>query len=71
MRDPKRIDRFINELRAVWHQFPDWRFGQLMSNMLGAFVGETKKDIFFPEDEEMFAFFRKYAGLDAEVEQKT
>lgn len=71
MRDPKRIGKFCEELKAIWLQFPDWRFGQLMSNMLGDYVAETKKDIFFPEDDEMFAFFRKYAGLDAEGEQKT
>lgn len=31
-----------------------------MSNLLGAYYSETKKDIFFPEDDEMFAFFGKY-----------
>jgi len=60
MRDANRIDRFCDELKAIWHCVPDWRFGQLMSNMLGAYVGETGKDIFFPEDDEMFEFFAKY-----------
>ena len=60
MRDPKRIDEFCDELKALWHCVPDWRFGQLMSNMLGAFVQETGKDIFFPEEPEMMEFFRKY-----------
>lgn len=65
MRDPKRIDRFCDQLKAVWHRVPDWRFGQLMSNMLGDFVGETGRDIFFPEDDEMMEFFLKYVGLSA------
>lgn len=60
MRDPKRIDRFCDELKAIWHTVPDWRFGQLMSNMLGEYVATTKRDIFFPEDEEMMKFFREY-----------
>ena len=60
MRDPDRIDSFCDELARLWHKVPDWRFGQLMSNLLGAYVGETKRDIFFPEDDEMMNFFRKY-----------
>ena len=69
IRDPKRIDRFCDELKLIWHQFPDWRFGQLMSNMLGEFAYQTQKDIFFPEEDEMLAFFRKYAGLDKPSEE--
>lgn len=60
MRDPKRIDTFCDELKAIWHRVPDWRFGQLMSNMFGEYVGETGQDIFFTEDNEMMKFFRKF-----------
>ena len=60
MRDPKRIDKFCDELKTIWHCVPDWRFGQLMSNMLGAYVTEKKRDIFFPEDGELIEFFREY-----------
>lgn len=60
MRDPKRIHKFCDRLAAVWACVPDWRFGQLMSNMLGQYVYETKKDIFFPEDDELIEFFEKY-----------
>lgn len=62
MRDPDRIDQFCNRLKSIWRCVPDWRFGQLMSNMLGAFVDETGRDIFFPEDDEMMEFFIKYIG---------
>lgn len=31
-----------------------------MSNVLGAYVGEKKRDIFFPEDDELLEFFREY-----------
>lgn len=60
MRDPKRIDEFCDELKKLWHHVPDWRFGQLMSNMLGAYVDKTRRDIFFPEDDEMMQFFKEY-----------
>ena len=60
MRDPNRIDQFCNDLAACWHRVPDWRFGQLISNVLGAYVSETKRDIFFPEDNEIMDFIKKY-----------
>lgn len=60
MRDPKRIDKFCDDLKALWHCIPDWRFGQLMSNMLGAYVAQTKRDIYFPEDNELMTFFTEY-----------
>ena len=61
MRDPARIEKFCRVLAETWRRVPDWRFGQLISNMLGDFVAKTGKDIFFPEDEEMLAFVRDYA----------
>lgn len=60
MRDPKRIDKYCEQLAKLWKKVPDWRFGQLMSNLLGEYVGETHRDIFFPEDEELFGFFEEY-----------
>lgn len=53
MRDPKRINPFIKKLAAYWHEVPDWRFGQLMSNFLGFAMDKSKKDIFFIEEDEM------------------
>ena len=60
MRDPNRIDKFCDELNRLWHKVPDWRFGQLMSNVLSAYQAEKMRDIFFPEDDEMMEFFEKY-----------
>ena len=64
MRDPARIEKFCRVLAETWRRVPDWRFGQLISNMLGDFVASTGKDIFFPEDDEMLAFIREYAKED-------
>lgn len=58
MRNPDRIDEFCNELAILWKKVPDWRFGQLLSNVLGEeFAG---KDIFFPEEKEMMDAFKHY-----------
>ena len=64
MRDPNRIDEFCRMLAYYWHCVPDWRFGQLISNVLGAYVSETHKDIFFPEDHELLDFFRRYFSME-------
>lgn len=61
MRNPERIGGFLSALRKVWYSVPDWRFGQLMSNFLGWYVGETGKDIFFPEDDEMLKYLKLFA----------
>lgn len=70
MRDPKRIPEYCDKLAWIWSQVPDWRFGQLMSNMLGAYVGETGRDIFFPEDDELFEFFGKFMNPEHSEEDK-
>lgn len=65
MRDPKRIRKFCERLANAWESaVPDWRFGQLMCNVLG----EMKKDPFFPEDDEMIEFIEKYLGVGKESE---
>ena len=50
MRDPKRIEQFCNYLRAVWMLFPDWRFGQLVSNIYHL-TGNPA--FFYKEDDEL------------------
>mgnify|MGYP006959762375 FL=1 len=63
IRNPERIDEFTTELNRVWKTYyPDWRFGQFMSNFLG-FVGGIKGiDIFFPEESEMLVYLKEYCG---------
>lgn len=60
MRDPKRIYDFCNRLAACWSKVPDWRFGQLIANVLGQYVADTGRDIFFPEDKEIIEYIEKY-----------
>lgn len=49
MRDKERIDRICELLKFYWHKVPDWRFMQLITNLL-TFMG--KRDGYYMEDEE-------------------
>ena len=63
MRNPNRLDGFYEELKKIHkEEFPDWRFGQLMSNFFGWLMAEKKIDLFFPEEEKMMEYFREFAG---------
>lgn len=63
MRNPNRLYGFYDEMRDIhMKSFPDWRFGQLMSNFFGWLMSEKKKDLFFPEEDEMIEYFREYAN---------
>ena len=66
MRDPKRIDKFCWRLAEAWKKVPDWRFGQLMSNILGEYYSQTKMDPFFVEDDEFIEFIEKLMGVNGE-----
>lgn len=61
IRNPERIDVFTSELNRIWKKhFPDWRFGQLMSNFLGFVAGQKQTDIFFPEESEMLTYLKEF-----------
>jgi hypothetical protein len=60
MRDPKRIYDFCNKLATIWAtECPDWRFGQLMCNVLNT----CGRDPFFYEEDEMLKVFEEYFGI--------
>ena len=56
MRNPERIDKFCSKLAEYWKEAPDWRFGQLICNVLGT----CKRDPFFYEEDEMLKIFEDY-----------
>ena len=51
VRDPNRIYKFCNKIAEMWSEVPDWRFGQLISNITANFDGAS---LFYLEDEELF-----------------
>lgn len=70
MRNVNRIYEFCNQLATVWAtKCPDWRFGQMMSNVLGKMQSEGR-DIFFPEEKEMMDYIKKYFGMEDSNEEK-
>lgn len=56
MRNPERIDKFCSKLAEYWKEVPDWRFGQLVCNVLGT----CNRDPFFYEEDEMLKIFEDY-----------
>lgn len=61
MRDAYRLYKFYEELREIHMKyFPDWRFGQMISNVLVDWRFKTGRDIFFIEEDEMIQIFRDY-----------
>lgn len=54
MRNPDRIEKYMKQLQEQWEKVPDWRFGQLMSNLLGEIYTRSKQDFFYLEDEDFF-----------------
>lgn len=46
MRDPNRIHEVIVTVEALWNEYPDWRFMQLMNNLQRAYGN----DMFYVED---------------------
>ena len=61
MRDKNRLYKFYDELREIhMTHFPDWRFGQMIINVLADWQAKAGRDIFFPEDDEMIQIFKDY-----------
>ena len=52
-RDPKRIPVILKALKKVWSKNPDWRLGQVVTNMAGGV------DPFYLTDEEMLKALEK------------
>lgn len=61
MRDANRLYKFYDELRDIhMKHFPDWRFGQMINNILGWWTNKHGRDIFFSEEDEMLEIFKEY-----------
>ena len=48
-RDVNRIQPFCDRLAKAWEKLPDWRFGQLMVNLMRDYEAEHGHDIFYLE----------------------
>lgn len=65
-RDAGRIQPFCAKLAKAWEKLPDWRFGQLMINLMREYEAEHGRDIFFLEEDELIeiieAYCERYSG---------
>ena len=59
-RDTGRIQPFCEKLAKAWEKLPDWRFGQLMVNLIRDYEAEHGRDIFFLEEDEMADVIEAY-----------
>ena len=75
MRDIKRMDNFLEEIKKVWVQYPDLRFGQLMTifqkycdgdffNLEEEdFIKKLKKEFEIIEDKEYYVVHSFISGI--------
>ena len=60
MRNPDRIEPFLEKLGKIWKgQCPDWRFGQFLINVFGT----LPYDIYYWEDEKIMKHIENYFNL--------
>lgn len=61
MRNPERINEIMHELTEIWKENPDWRFGQLISNVVGEIMANNHiTDMFFPEENVWLTGLQEY-----------
>jgi len=59
MRDPERIQPFLTELGKIWqHNCYDWRFGQVLSNILPNMMAKHG-DMFYWEEDKFLEYFKE------------
>ena len=67
-RDAGRIQTFCDRLAKAWEKLPDWRFGQLMVNLLRDYEAGHGRDFFYLEEDEMIevieAYCNRFSGGD-------
>ena len=57
MRDMNRIPKILKELEKFWYNHPDWRLGQIVSNLNYEVMGGD--DPFYLEDDLLLELLEK------------
>ncbi len=68
MRDPERIPTIVEELERIWRLHPDWRLGQLISN-LAAWADPTRDVVWDIEDDALLAEIRRHLSQHEKLVQ--
>lgn len=63
MRDPKRIEKVLSQLRMLWNTYPDLRLGQLIINVTNLQGDDTANQLFYMEDDELEKRIQEYYEL--------
>lgn len=69
MRDANRIRPFCEQLAELWSMVPDWRFGQLIYNVMWKISNDHHVDMFYIEDDKMLQYIKSYFELKEEEQQ--
>ncbi|HMC64574.1 MAG TPA: hypothetical protein VKI65_06520 [Gemmataceae bacterium] len=59
MRDPERISTVLEQIERIWRLHPDWRLGQLVSN-LAAWADPTRDGVWDIEDDVLVAEIERH-----------
>ena len=65
MRDPERISVVLEQIERLWRAHPDWRLGQLISN-LAAWSDPTQSSVWEIEDDVLVTEIQRHL---AQIEQ--
>ena len=57
MRNPERIQEVLKELEEFWKQNPDWRLGQVISNLNYEIMGSN--DPFYMQDKDLLELLKQ------------
>ena len=60
MRDPERIDLFLKKFGELWKEVPDWRFGQLVDNVMDFAEHEGAPNIFYIEEDDFQYYMDRF-----------
>lgn len=61
MRKSERLDYMYDEMCRLHKKYvPQWRYGQLCSNFFGWLMNVQRRDLFFPEEDEMLRWLKEY-----------
>lgn len=63
MRDPARINRIVEKLRAFWLAHPDFRLTQLIDSAAHTGSDKSVSDVYFVEDDATERGLDKLNGL--------
>ncbi len=60
MRDPNRITEVLEQIEKIWRLHPDWRLGQLLSNLAAWNNPTAREAVWDIEDDVLITEIQKH-----------